>query len=149
MSNSLQPHGLYSPWNSPGQNTGVGNLSLLQEIFLTQESNQGILHCRWILYQLSYQGSPFSCVQLFVIPWTVTFQAPLSMGFPRQEYWSGLPFPSAWDLPHPGTEPRRLHCRQVFYQLSHQGSPVSWSGSERLQVPARHGVLRDVQDVEW
>ena len=40
------------------KNTGVGNLSLLQQIFLTQESNWGLLHCRWILYQLSYQGSP-------------------------------------------------------------------------------------------
>ena len=39
VSNSLQPHGLYGPWNSPGQNTGVGSLSLLQEIFLTQGSN--------------------------------------------------------------------------------------------------------------
>ena len=57
MPNSLQPHGLYSPWNSPGQNTGVGSLSLLQWIFLTQESNWGLLHCRQILYQLSYQGS--------------------------------------------------------------------------------------------
>ena len=58
MSNSLQPHGLYSPWNSPGQNTGVGSLSLLQGIFPTQELNQGLLHCRQVLYQLSYQGSP-------------------------------------------------------------------------------------------
>ena len=40
-------------------NTGVGNLSLLQENFPTQESNQGLLHCRWVLYQLSYQGSPW------------------------------------------------------------------------------------------
>ena len=55
---SLQLHGLYSPWNSPGQNTGVGSLSLLQGIFPTQGSNPGLLHCRWILYQLSYQGSP-------------------------------------------------------------------------------------------
>ena len=51
------PLGLYSPWNSPGQNTGVGSLPLLQWIFLTQESNWGLLHCRWILYQLSYEGS--------------------------------------------------------------------------------------------
>ena len=57
-SDYLQPNGLHSPWNSPGQTTGVGSLSLLQGIFLTQESNQGLLHCRWILYQLSYQGSP-------------------------------------------------------------------------------------------
>ena len=47
-----------TPWNSLGQNTGVGSLSLLQGIFPTQELNQDLLHCRWILYQLSYQGSP-------------------------------------------------------------------------------------------
>ena len=58
VSNSLQPHGLYGPWNSPGQNTGVGSLSLLQEIFPTQGSNPGLLHCKQILYQLSHQGSP-------------------------------------------------------------------------------------------
>ena len=90
---SLRSHGLYSPWNSPGQNTGVGSLSLLQPgikprspalqadsslaepqgkhkntgvgslsllqgIFPTQGSNQGLLHFRWILYQLSHKGSP-------------------------------------------------------------------------------------------
>ena len=58
VSDSLRPHGLYSPWNSPGQNTGVGSFSLLQGIFPTQELNQGLLHCRQILYHLSYQGSP-------------------------------------------------------------------------------------------
>ena len=58
MSDSLWPHGLYSPWNSPGQNTGVGNISLLQGIFPTQGSNPGFLHCRWIQYQLSHKGSP-------------------------------------------------------------------------------------------
>ena len=44
------------------KNTGVGSLSLLQQIFLTQESNRGLLHCRWILYQLSYQGSSYDYV---------------------------------------------------------------------------------------
>ena len=58
VSYSLQPHGLYCPWNSPGQNTGVGSLSLLQGIFPTQGSKPGLLHCRWILYQLSHKGSP-------------------------------------------------------------------------------------------
>ena len=53
MSNSLQPHGL-SSWKSPGQNTGVGSLSLLQGIFPTQKPNRGLLHHRQILYQLSY-----------------------------------------------------------------------------------------------
>ena len=46
-----------------------------------------------------------SRVRLFAIPWTVVYQASLSMGFSRQEYWSGLPFPSPGDLPDPGIEP--------------------------------------------
>ena len=51
-------HRRYSPWISPGQNTGMGGLSLLQGIFLTQGLNLGLPHCRWFLYQLSHQGSP-------------------------------------------------------------------------------------------
>ena len=58
MSDSLRPPWLYSPWNSPGQNPGVGNLSLLQGIFPIQGSNPGLWHCRQILYQLSHEGSP-------------------------------------------------------------------------------------------
>ena len=67
MSISLWPHGLYSPWNSPGQNTRVGSLSLLQGTFLffffqgtflTQGLNWCLPHCKWILYQLSHQGHP-------------------------------------------------------------------------------------------
>ena len=174
MSSSLGPHGLYSPWNSPGQSTRVGSLSLLQGIFPTHGSNPGLLHCRWILYQLSHKGSPIifqlkiiffftsknfywsivaavaaaaaaksiqSCLtlcdpidgsppgspvpgipqartlewvaisfsnawkwkvkvkllsraQLLATPWIAAHQAPLSMGFSRQEYWSGVPLPS-------------------------------------------------------
>ena len=121
--------GRFLPSEPPGKprNTGLGSLSLLQGIFLTQELNQGFLHCRQILYQLSYQGSLnllgtsinssgveqlFICIsevtqscQLFATPWIVAYQAPLSMGFSRQEYWSGLPFPSSGDLPDPGIEP--------------------------------------------
>ena len=52
--------------------------------------------------------SRFGRVRLFVAPWTVACQVPLSMGFSRQEYWSGLPFPSLGDLPDPGTEPTSL-----------------------------------------
>ena len=58
MSDCLRPQGLYSPWNSLGQNTGVGSLSLLQGIFPTQGLNPGLPHCRQILYQLSHKGSP-------------------------------------------------------------------------------------------
>ena len=52
--------------------------------------------------------SCFSCVQLFATLWTIVCQAPLSVGFSRQEYWSGLPLPSLGDLPDPGIEPVSL-----------------------------------------
>ena len=57
-------------------------------------------------FQYSMKVQSFSRVWLFVSPWTVAHQAPPSMGFSRQEYWSGLPFPSPGDLPNPGIEPR-------------------------------------------
>ena len=60
VSHFLQSHGLYSLWNSPGQNTGVGSHSLLQGIFPTHGSNPGLPHCRHIFYQLSHLGSPIS-----------------------------------------------------------------------------------------
>ena len=118
-----------------------------------------------------------SHVQLFVSPWTVAHQAPLSMGILRQEYWSGLPCPPSGDLPNPGIEPRSpalqvnslpsepsekpnntgvgslsllqgifliqeskqglLHCRQILYQLSYQGSP-----RETLQFLNSFQILR-------
>ena len=56
-------------------------------------------------------------------PWTIPRQAPLSMEFLRQEYWSGLPFPFPGDLPDPGMEPQ-ISCRQIVYQLCHQGGLV-------------------------
>ena len=62
-------------------------------------------------------------------PMDLACQAPLSMGFPRQEYWSGLPFPSPGDLPDPGIEPGLPHCRQTLYPLSQQGSPGKYWGS--------------------
>ena len=65
-------------------------------------------------------GLLFSCVWLFATPWTVGFQASLSMGFPRQEYWSGLPFPSI-DLPDLGTEPSHIASR--FFTPEPSGKP--------------------------
>ena len=55
--------------------------------------------------QVKVKVKSLSCVRLFVTPWTVAYQAPPSMGFSRQEYWSGLPFPPPGDLPDPGIEP--------------------------------------------
>ena len=82
-----------------------------------QGLNPGLPHCKQMLYHLSHQGSLIalwtsepvkllSCVRLFAIPWSVAYQAPPSMEFSRQEYWSGLPFPSPGELPDPGIEPR-------------------------------------------
>ena len=73
VSDSLWSCGLYSPWNSPGQNTGVGSLSLLQGIFTTQGLNPGLLHCRWILYQLSHILK-MKTVKLLLSILTVFFQ---------------------------------------------------------------------------
>ena len=78
VSDSLQPHGLYNPWNSPGQNTGVGSLSLLHGIILTQGLNLGLPHCRWILYQLSHKGSPR------VLEW-VTYPFSSRSSWPRNQ----------------------------------------------------------------
>ena len=60
-------------------------------------------------------------------PWTVAHQAPLSMELSRQEYCSGMPFPSSGDLLKPGIKPSILHCRQMLYHLSYQGSPFQFT----------------------
>ena len=78
---SLWSHGLYSPCNSLGQNTGMGSLSLLQRIFPAQISNPGLLHCRWILYQLSHKGSPR-------IPEWVAY--PFSRGSSQPRNWTSV-----------------------------------------------------------
>ena len=65
-----------------------------------------------------------SCVQLFVTPWTVAHQAPLSMGFSRQEYWSGLPFPPPRDLPNPGIEPSSPALASRFFTTEPAGKPT-------------------------
>ena len=85
---------IYSPWNSSGENTGVGSLPLLQGIFPTQGSNPGLPYFRWIFHQLSYKGSPnllkfsewklLSGVSLLATTWCIQ-----SVEFSRPEYWSG------------------------------------------------------------
>ena len=66
-----------------------------------------------------------SVVSNSVVAWTVAHQVPVSMGFSRQEYWTGLSRPPPGDLPNPtqGLNPSRPHCRQILYHLSHQRSP--------------------------
>ena len=91
MSDSLQPHGLYGPWNSPSQNPRVGSLSLLQGIFPPQGWNPGLLHCRRILYQQSHQG------------------------IPRILEWAAYPFCSGSSRPRNRTQ-GLLHCKRILYQ---------------------------------
>ena len=107
VSDSLWPHGLYSPWNSPGQNTGVGSLSLLQEFFPMQGSNPGLPHCRRILYQLSHREA--------------------------QEYWSGYPIPSPVDLPTQESNQGLLHCRWILLPTELSGKPLLLSRRRQWQ----------------
>ena len=68
--------------------------------------------------------SCFSCIWPFVTPWTIAHQAPLSLGFTRQEYWSGLSCPPPGDLPDPGMEPTSPALQVDSLSLSHQGIPI-------------------------
>ena len=81
-------------------------------------------------------------VQLFATPWTVAYQAPPSMKFSRQEYWSGLPFPSPGHLPHPRIEPRSPALQAKLYRLSHQGSQPKSIGPCQGPAPADPGYLK-------
>ena len=69
--------------------------------------------------------SHFSRVRLFATPWTVVHQAPLSMGFSKQEYWNGLPCPPPRDLPNPGIEPMAPALQRESLPLSHQGAELN------------------------
>ena len=92
VSDSFRPHELYSPWNSPGQDTGMGSLSLLQGIFPTQGLNPGLPLCRQILYQLSHKGSPR------ILEWVA---CPFSSGSSRPRNWTRSPALQAESLPMP------------------------------------------------
>ena len=71
----------------------------------------------------------FSRVQLFATPWTVAYQALPSMGCSRQEYWSGLPFPSPGDLPNPGIKPRSPALQADVLTSEPPGKPYNWHGT--------------------
>ena len=72
-----------------------------------------MLPCLWLIFHFVYGGGLVtkSCPTL-VTPWTIAYQAPLPTGFSKQEYWSGLPFPSLGDLPDPGIEPESLELQE-------------------------------------
>ena len=87
-----------------------------------------------------------SCVRFFVTPWTVACQAPLSMGFPRQEYWSGLPFPSPGDLPDPGIKPGSpaLQADSLPPELPGKQLLSNKMGKKRLLI---HTVFKSIMDI--
>ena len=77
-----------------------------------------------------------SCLTLLVAPWTVTCQAPLSMQFPRQEYWSGLPFRSSGDLSDSGIKPTLPGLAGRFFTLESPGKPnnIRWFILNKLDL---------------
>ena len=107
---------LLCPWDFPSKNTGVSCYFLLQGIFPIQGSN---LHLQLLLLLLSR----FSRVQLCVTPQTAAHQVPPSLGFSRQEHWSGLPFPSLGDLPNPGIKSASPALADKFFTTEPQGRP--------------------------
>ena len=109
VSNSFWPQGLYSPWDSPGQNPGVGSLSLLQGIFPTEGSNPGLPHCRQILYQLSHQGSS------------------------RILEWVASPFSS--ELPDPGIEPGSPALQADSLPTERPGKPLRSAAGVQFLEP--------------
>ena len=101
MSDSVRPHrqqptNLPRPWDSPGKNTGVGCHFLLQCMKVKSESE-----------------AAQSCLTLSD-PWTAAYQAPLSMGFSRQEYWSGVPLPSPMALTRTGNIYIYINIEKIF-----------------------------------
>ena len=144
----------------------MGSPSLLQRIFPTQELNWSLLHCRWILYQLSCQGTKkiqFDClpkkevslftvkILIYIYAWKkeiryldygrvqirslvicvsaqslshIRLFATLSVGFSRQEYWSGLPFPPLRDLPNPEVEPMCLALADRLFTTEPPGKTL-------------------------
>ena len=114
MSNSVWPHRrqpirLPCPWDSPGKNTGVG--------------------CHFLLQCVKVKVKSLSRVRLLVTPWTAAYQAPPSMGFSRQEYWSGVPLPSPsgpWGNPKQNIHPcLKYQLLDYFMQLPHDGQTFS------------------------
>ena len=118
MFDPSRPRRLYSPWNSPGQNTGVGSLSLLQGIFPTHGSNPGLPYCRQILYQLSHKGSLL-------------------------QYW--IPYPSPRDLPHPEIEPGSSALQVDSLPTELSGKPSHGNAQRRIDpnipLKQKHSVL--------
>ena len=136
MSDSLQPHELYSPWNSPGQNTGVGSLSLLQGTSPTQGSNSGLTHCRWILYQWApWESQNCSSVQFSLVTQLCpTLCNPMNCSTP------GLPVHHQL----PELTQTHAHCVADAIQPSH---PLSSPSPPALNLSQHQGLFQWVNSL--
>ena len=137
MSDAVRPHRrqptrLPSPWDSPGKNTGVG--------------------CHFLLnaWKWKVKVKSLSRVRLFETPWTAAYQVPLSMGFSRQEYWSGVPFPSPYKhdfcrkyISQQNKRPNKLICWICDFQNVVSVPPASASSGNLLEMQ----ILRLYQDL--
>ena len=85
----------------------------------------------------------YNVPESFATPWTVAHQAPLSMGFPRQEYWSGLPFPTPGDLPNPGIEPTSTELASGFITAEAPGKPLCIIRSQKMFIRTSEWKLFD------
>ena len=127
---SLRPCGLYSPWNSPGQSTGVGGLSLLQGIFATQGWKPGLLHCRQILYCLSHKGSPR------ILGWVAY---PFSSGYSWPRNWTQVSciagrFFTSWAIAKSWTWLKNFH-----FHFERKSTKIIWiTNIHECSVSSKH-----------
>ena len=110
----------YSPWGC-------------QESDTTQQLNNNCIYRKLLgNFSLERKVKSLSCVQLFATPLTVACQAPLSMGFSRQEYWSGLPFPSSGDFPDPGIKPGSVALQADTFPSEPPGKPLEFDSIQEF-----------------
>ena len=138
----LWPHGLYSPWNSPGQNIGVDSCILLEGIFPTQGLNPGLPHCLWILYQLSRKGSPR------ILEWVAY---PFSRECSRHRNWTMISrfaggFFTNWAT---GEAPPPPFSLVIYFIHSSVYIQVFPSGAVVKNPPANAGDARDMGLIPW
>ena len=137
---TLRTAALLCPWDFPNKNTGGDCHALLQGIFLTQESNLCLLCLPELAGKFFTSSATWEALSKCVsvscsvmsdsaTPWTVARQAPLSMEVSKQEYWSGLPFPSPGDLPNPGIEHVSPALQAILYRLSQDQTHTPSIGS--------------------
>ena len=172
----LKPSRGLCPSDFPGKNTGKGCHFLLQGTFRLRDWTSGSciagrLFTDWAtseahLSKQKVKVKSLSLVRLFVTTWTIAHQAPPAMGFSRQQYWSGLPFPSPRDLPDPGiepgsptlqvdtlpSEPPGIYFLNRFTQIQSIFWNVYWGSStvlEKMNFMAQSVTFPQLSHKEW